>query len=67
MREAGKGSKPRPLSVDQQTFDANWEKIFGSAKVRKEIEEQRKLKDPRTDAERQKEAWMKDEYYDLED
>jgi len=67
MREAGKGSKPRPFSVDQQTFDANWERVFGNAKVRKEIEEQRKLKDPRTDAERQKEAWMKDEYYDLED
>ena len=67
MKEAGKGSKPRPLSVDQQTFDANWERIFGNAKVRKEIEEQRKRKDPRTDAERQKDAWMKDEYYDLED
>lgn len=24
----GKGSKPRPLSVDQQTFDDNWNKIF---------------------------------------
>lgn len=25
---AGKGSKPRPFSVDQQTFDDNWDKIF---------------------------------------
>lgn len=27
--EAGKGSKPRPFSVDQKTFDANWDSIFG--------------------------------------
>lgn len=26
---AGKGSKPRPYSVDRQTFDDNWERIFG--------------------------------------
>lgn len=25
----GKGSKPRPLSVSQQKFDENFEKIFG--------------------------------------
>ncbi len=29
MAEAGKGSRPRPFSVDQQTFDSNWETIFG--------------------------------------
>ena len=29
MAEAGKGSKPRPYSVDQKTFDANWDAIFG--------------------------------------
>jgi hypothetical protein len=27
--EAGKGSKPRPYSVDQKTFDTNWDSIFG--------------------------------------
>jgi hypothetical protein len=27
--EAGKGSKPRPYSVDQTTFDSNWDAIFG--------------------------------------
>lgn len=27
--EAGKGSKPRPFSVDQKTFDTNWDNIFG--------------------------------------
>lgn len=27
----GKGSKPRPFSVDKKTFDDNWERIFGKA------------------------------------
>ena len=25
---SGKGSKPRPYSVDKKTFDDNWDKIF---------------------------------------
>ena len=25
---SGKGSRPRPFSVDQKTFDDNWDKIF---------------------------------------
>lgn len=25
----GKGSRPKPYSVDQQTFDNNWDRIFG--------------------------------------
>ncbi len=29
MADGGKGSKPRPFSVDQKTFDSNWESIFG--------------------------------------
>ncbi len=28
MSDGGKGSKPRPFSVDQKTFDNNWDKIF---------------------------------------
>jgi len=28
MSDGGKGSQPRPLSVDQQTFDNNWHAIF---------------------------------------
>jgi hypothetical protein len=28
MAEAGKGSRPRPYSVDQKTFDNNWDTIF---------------------------------------
>lgn len=29
MSDGGKGSKPRPFSVDQKTFSENWNKIFG--------------------------------------
>jgi len=29
MSENGKGSKPRPKSVDQKTWDKNYERIFG--------------------------------------
>ena len=25
---SGKGSKPRPLSVDRETFNSNWDTIF---------------------------------------
>lgn len=28
MHNGGKGSKPRPFSVDQKTFDSNWDNIF---------------------------------------
>jgi hypothetical protein len=27
-REAGKGSKPRPLSIPTKEFDNNWDRIF---------------------------------------
>ena len=29
MADGGKGSAPRPYSVDQDTFASNWERIFG--------------------------------------
>ena len=29
MSDGGKGSAPRPYSVDQQTFANNWELAFG--------------------------------------
>ena len=29
MRDAGKGDTPRPLGVDMETFDRNFEAIFG--------------------------------------
>lgn len=28
MGDGGKGSSPRPFSVDQKTFDNNWDNIF---------------------------------------
>jgi hypothetical protein len=32
MTTGGKGCKPRPFSVDQKTFDTNWEAIFKKEK-----------------------------------
>lgn len=32
MSDGGKGSAPRPYSVDQKTFDSNWDAIFGKKK-----------------------------------
>jgi hypothetical protein len=40
--EAGKGSRPRPYSVDQTTFGSNWDAIFGK-KEKSVIEEVSKL------------------------
>jgi len=31
---AGKGSNPRPFSVDQKTFSDNWDKIFKKSPVK---------------------------------
>ena len=38
MSDGGKGSSPRPFSVDKQTFDNNWNKIFGK-KTPQEIDD----------------------------
>lgn len=32
MSDGGKGSNPRPFSVDAKTFENNWDKIFGKGK-----------------------------------
>ena len=32
MGDGGKGSRPRPYSVDQKTFDNNWDAIFKKGK-----------------------------------
>jgi len=29
MTDGGKGSSPRPFSIDRKTFDDNWDRIFG--------------------------------------
>ena len=52
MSDGGKGSSPRPFSVDQTTFDNNWDRVFNRKKL--------------TDAEKFNQAVMKNEYYDLE-
>lgn len=53
MSDGGKGSSPRPMDVNQETFDENWNRIFNRPK--------------KTAAEQQAEAWLKNEYYDLDD
>lgn len=60
MSDGGKGSNPRPFSVDGNTFDSNWNAIegFGDSWL------ERKKK---SEAEKQAAAFLKDEYYDLED
>ena len=32
MVDGDKGSTPRPFSVDRETFESNWEVIFGQSK-----------------------------------
>jgi len=54
VSDGGKGSRPRPLSVDQKTFDTNWDNIFKKEKdsITKEFDNK---------------VIMKDEFYDLDD
>lgn len=33
MSDGGKGSAPRPFSVDSETFANNWDSIFGKKKL----------------------------------
>lgn len=39
---SGKGSRPRPLSVDRKTFENNWDKIFKKKKENKQKQPQDK-------------------------
>ena len=50
---SGKGSAPRPYSVDQATYAKNWDAVFGRKKE--------------SEAEKFDRAVIKDEYYDLEE
>ena len=36
---SGKGSKPRPISVPQKQFDANWDAIFKPKAKKKQSKE----------------------------
>jgi hypothetical protein len=57
MSDGGKGSKSRPLSVDLETFDDNWDRIFsqpdtkaiGDKVLRQVKEHMDKLKNTETD------------------
>jgi len=39
---SGKGSTPRPFSIDRKTFENNWEKIFGKKSKKKSTEKSSK-------------------------
>ena len=55
MSDGGKGSTPRPYSVDLKTFDNNWEAIFRKDKQQQQSSEEsqdsEQAKDSRTDKE----------------
>ena len=38
MSDGGKGSKPRPFSVDQETFENNFDRIFSKKNTLPEYE-----------------------------
>ncbi len=40
MSDGGKGSKPRPLSVAQEQYEARWDMIFGREKGQKEADKE---------------------------
>lgn len=42
MSDGGKGSAPRPFSVDRKTFENNWDAIFG----KKQPEQRKEENDP---------------------
>ena len=42
----GKGSKPRPYSVDKKKFDDNWDRIFGKKDQKDEKKDSTKDKNP---------------------
>lgn len=46
-KQAGKGSKPRPLSVPIDDFGDRWETIFGKKPVRKDPPEPKPKKEPK--------------------
>lgn len=41
---SGKGSKPRPYSVDRKTFEKNWDAVFGK-KTKQEKNQKDSLKE----------------------
>ena len=39
---SGKGSRPRPYSVDRKTFESNWDRIF---KKKDKVKKKKQTKD----------------------
>jgi hypothetical protein len=37
---AGKGSRPRPLSVDRKTYESNWDRIFNKNRTNQSMKEE---------------------------
>lgn len=37
--DGGKGSTPRPFSVDQETFANNWDRIFNNKPLKNKLQE----------------------------
>jgi len=81
---SGKGSRPRPCSVDQKTFGDNWDRIFGNPQTRhdtqvkdkasaliqqrlaNETERLHRMRDSRSEGEKQEAAWLKDDLAETE-
>ena len=42
MSDGGKGSSPRPFSVDRKTFENNWNNIFGKKDMTPKVEDMKK-------------------------
>ena len=40
---SGKGSRPRPFSVDRKTYESNWDKIFKKKLVKKPVKRKDKI------------------------
>lgn len=40
MSDGGKGSAPRPFAVDHQTYEKNFESIFGMSKLERKKREE---------------------------
>jgi hypothetical protein len=38
MAQNGKGDTPRPISIDRQTYENNWERVFGRRGTEQEID-----------------------------
>lgn len=41
---SGKGSNPRPYSVDRKTYDKNWEAIFGKKEKQEKNQKDKQTK-----------------------